>query len=85
MTLRFQFPGGSVGGDPKDYSLGPLICMTDVTVNFVFLFGALFGDNFYRTFGANLCNIYHTFSCQSLVCTKMDPLEITHFGFKCYP
>ena len=53
------------------------LCMS-VIVNFVFLFGAyrLFGDKSFFFIGLSVltCAIYHTFLCQSLVCTKMDPI-----------
>ena len=38
VTLRFQFPDGSVGGDPWDPSLGPLVCVMDVTIRFCLSF-----------------------------------------------
>ena len=38
VTLRFQFPDGSVGRDPWDHSLGPLMCVADVTVSFCLCF-----------------------------------------------
>ena len=38
VTFRFQFPDGSVGGDPWDHSIGPLVCVADVTVSSLPLF-----------------------------------------------
>ena len=38
VTFRFQFPDGSVGDDPWDHSIGPLVCVADVTVSFLPLF-----------------------------------------------
>ena len=90
VTLRFQcqFLDGSVCDGVRVRSLGPLVCLTDVIVSFVFHFGALFGDKNRFTFkGLSVltCATYHTFPCQSLALTKMDPLEISHFGFMGYP
>ena len=66
VTFRFQFPDGSVGGDPWDHCIGLLVCVADV-------FGALFGDNFHRTFSANLCKINTILSrSKSYIRTKMD-------------
>ena len=73
VTFRFQFPDGSVGGDPWDDSIGPLVCVADVTKFFAFVFGALFGDNFHRTFSPNLCKINTILSrSKSYIHTKMD-------------
>ena len=38
VTFRFQFPDGSVGGDPLDHSIGPLVSVANVTVSFLPLF-----------------------------------------------
>ena len=74
VTFRFQFPDGKVGGDPWDHSIGPLVCVADVTVSFLPLFfGALVVDNFHRTFSANLCKINTILSrSKSYLRTKMD-------------
>ena len=70
VTFWFQFPDGSVGGDPWDHSIGPLVCVADVTVScFAFVFGALFGDNFHRTFSPNFTILSRS---KSYIHTKMD-------------
>ena len=70
----YYITDGSVGGDPWDHSIGPLVCVADVTVSFfAFVFGALFGDNFHRTFSANLYKINTILSrSKSYIRTKMD-------------
>ena len=37
MTLRFQFLDGSVRDSSRARTLGPLVCVTDVTVSIVLL------------------------------------------------
>ena len=78
VTLWFHFLEGSVCDGSRVCSLGPSVCVTDViNLSFVFLFGALFGDKNRFTFiGLSVlpCAIYHTFPCQSLVRTKMNPV-----------
>ena len=81
---RFQFLDGSVCR-----SLGPLVCVTDVIVSSVFLFGAFFGDKNRFTFiGLSVltCAIYIILShAKVLYVPKWTPLEISHFGFMDYP
>ena len=77
VTLRFQFLDRSVCDGSRIRSLVPLVCVTDVIVSFIFLFGALFGDKNRFTFvGLSVltCAIHRTFPCQSLVRTKIDPI-----------
>ena len=87
MTLRFQFLDRSVCDGSRIHSLGPLVCVTDVIVSFVFLFGAIFGDKNHFTFiglSVQTGAICHTFQYQRLV-PKWTQLEISHFGFMGYP
>ena len=77
MTVRFQFLDGSVCDGSRVRPLGPFVCVTDMIVSFVFHFGALFGDkNCFTFIGLSLltCALYHTFPCQILVLTEMDPI-----------
>lgn len=85
VTLRSQSLDGSIIGDPWDHSLGPLICVTDMTLSFVFLFGH---SSVITFIGLSVltCTIYTILSrAKVLYVPKWTPLEISHFGFMGYP
>ena len=87
VTFRFQFPDESVGGDPWDHSIGPLVCVADVTVSFLPLI--LEHSSVITSIGLSVLTCAKQtpyFLGQSLIyARKWTSLEISLFCFMGYP